>query len=135
GDTLIVAVSGGADSTALLDLLSNLPELSPRLVAAHLNHCLRGRESDADEEFARNLAASYGIPFESRRVEIGELAARQGRNLEDTGRRARLAFFEELRNKWQATAVVLAHHADDQAETVLMRILRGAGASGLTGMQ
>lgn len=134
GDTLVVALSGGADSTALLDLLSGLPGFSPRLVAAHLNHCLRGPDSEADEAFARGLASRYAIPFESRRVEVKTFAAQNGFNLEDAGRRARIAFFEELRRKWGATAVALAHHADDQAETVLMRLLRGAGTRGLTGM-
>jgi len=134
GDTIIVALSGGADSTALLDLLSQLPEFSPRLVAAHLNHCLRGPESDRDEEFVRSLAARYRIPLECRRVDVKEFALRERLNLEDAGRRARIAFLEELRHSWHATAVALAHHADDQAETVLMRLLRGAGPGGLSGM-
>lgn len=134
GDTIIVALSGGADSTALLDLLSRLPGLSPRLVAAHLNHCLRGPESDRDEEFVRSLAARYRIPLECRRVDVKEYSQREQLNLEDAGRRARIAFLDELRHSWQATAVALAHHADDQAETVLMRLLRGAGPGGLAGM-
>jgi tRNA(Ile)-lysidine synthase len=134
GDTLIVAISGGADSTALLDLLSGLPNLSLHLIAAHLNHCLRGPESDADEEFCRNLALRYAIPFESTRMDVKEYAAQQGLNLEDAGRRARIAFFDEVCTKWRATAVVLAHHADDQTETVLMRLLRGTGPVGLAGM-
>jgi tRNA(Ile)-lysidine synthase len=134
GDTIIVAISGGADSTALLDLLSRLPGFSPRLVAAHLNHCLRGPESDRDEAFVRSLAARYRIPLECRRVDVKEYSQREQLNLEDAGRRTRIAFFDELRHTWQATAVALAHHADDQAETVLMRLLRGAGPSGLAGM-
>ena len=133
-DTVIVALSGGADSTALLDLLSRLPGLSPRLVAAHLNHCLRGAESDRDEEFVRSLARHYRIPLEYRRMDVEELSRRERLNLEDAGRRARIGFLSELRDSWQAAAVALAHHADDQAETVLMRFLRGAGAGGLAGM-
>jgi tRNA(Ile)-lysidine synthase len=134
GDTIIVALSGGADSTALLDLLSRLPGLSPRLVAAHLNHCLRGLESDRDEEFVRSLAEQHRIPLECRRVDVKEHSRRERLNLEDAGRRARIGFLSELRDSWQATAVALAHHADDQAETVLMRLLRGAGPGGLAGM-
>jgi tRNA(Ile)-lysidine synthase len=134
GDTIIVALSGGADSTALLDLLSRLPGLSPRFVAAHLNHCLRGPESDRDEEFVRSLAEHYRIPLECRRVDVKEYSQRERLNLEDAGRRARIGFLTELRHSWQATAVALAHHADDQAETVLMRLLRGAGPGGLAGM-
>lgn len=134
GDTLIIGLSGGADSTALLDLLATLPTFPLRLVAAHLNHCLRGADSDADEEFCRALAERYAIPFESRRVDVKAMAAANSLNLEDAGRRARIVFFDELVSAWQAAAVVLAHHADDQAETVLMRLLRGSGMGGLAGM-
>jgi tRNA(Ile)-lysidine synthase len=134
GATLIIGLSGGADSTALLDLLATLPAFPLRLVAAHLNHCLRGADSDADEQFCRELAAGYEIPFESRRVDVKAVAAAGSLNLEDAGRRARISFFDELLVTRQAAAVVLAHHADDQAETLLMRLLRGSGMSGLAGM-
>lgn len=134
GDRLIIGLSGGADSTALLDLLSALPETPLQLIAAHLNHCLRGDASDADEEFCRCLAEQYKIPFVSRRINVKNIAASTSRNLEDAGRQARIAFFDELLTTWQANAVVLAHHADDQAETVLMRFLRGSGMTGLSGM-
>ncbi len=134
GDTLVVALSGGADSTLLLDLLSRFPDYNLHLVAAHLNHTLRGAESDADEEFCRSLATRYAIPFESRRVDVVRMAADLRLNLEDTGRRARIGFLDEVRSTYGAAAVVLAHHADDQAETVLMRLLRGSGTSGLSGM-
>lgn len=134
GDTLIVAFSGGADSTALLDLLTRLPDFNLYLVAAHLNHCLRGDESDADELFCRAEALRLGIPIEVRRCDVAALAAEQQLNLEDAGRRARIAFLDEVARTYGATAVVLAHHADDQAETVLMRLLRGSGMTGLSGM-
>lgn len=134
GDTLIVGLSGGADSTALIDLLANLPGVPLRLVAAHLNHCLRGATSDADEEFCRVLAEYYKIPFVSRRVDLNVFSPETSRNLEDAGRQARIAFFNELLITWRATAVVLAHHADDQAETVLMRLIRGSGMTGMSGM-
>lgn len=134
GDTIVVALSGGADSTALLDLLSRLPGYNLRLVAAHLNHCLRGCESDADEEFCRHLALRYGVLFETRRVDVGRIAEEERLNIEDAGRRARIAFLDEIRDRYGAAAVALAHHADDQAETVLMRLLRGSGMTGLSGM-
>lgn len=133
-DTVIVAISGGADSTALLDMLSRLRGYTLSLIAAHLNHCLRGNDSDADEEYCRQLAAHYAIPFESGRIDVRELAESGQLNLEDAGRRARIIFLEEIRNKYAAATVVLAHHADDQAETVLMRLLRGSGMTGLSGM-
>lgn len=134
GDRLIVALSGGADSTALLHLLANLDDFAPRLVVGHLNHCLRGRESDDDEVFSRELAASFNLPFVTRRIDVKEFARQQRLNLEDAGRRARADFLEEIRVSWQGTAIAVAHHGDDQAETVLMRLLRGAGPGGLRGM-
>ncbi len=133
-DTVIVAISGGADSTALLDLLNRLSEYNLKLIAAHLNHCLRGNDSDADEEFCRRLAARYSVPFESRRINIRELARTGQLNLEDAGRRARISFLDELRAKHDGSAIAMAHHADDQAETLLMRLLRGSGMTGLSGM-
>jgi tRNA(Ile)-lysidine synthase len=133
-DTIIVAISGGADSTALLDLLVRLPGYNLRLVAAHLNHCLRGCDSDADEEFCSKLAARYTVAFESRRIDVRGVAESGALNLEDAGRRVRIAFLDELRKKHGALAVAVAHHADDQAETLLMRLLRGSGMTGLSGM-
>ena len=133
-DTVIVALSGGADSVALLDILSNLAGYSFRLIAAHLNHCLRGDESDGDEKFCGELAARYAVPFETDRIDIRSLAAQLSLNLEDAGRRSRMAFLDGLLHRYDAAAVAVAHHADDQAETVLMRLLRGSGMAGLSGM-
>ncbi len=134
GDTVVVAVSGGADSVALLDILASLREFRLKLVVAHLNHLLRGAEADEDEGFVRKLAESYGLPVEVRRIDVREIAGREGRSLEDAGRSARYAFFDALAASHEAQVVALAHHADDQAETVLLRLLRGAGGSGLCAM-
>lgn len=134
GDTVILALSGGADSCALLDILAGLTEFSLQLVVAHLNHQLRGAESDGDELFCRQLAERYGLPFRSRSLDVAAFARKDGLNLEDAGRRARMAFLDEVARSFRATAIALAHHADDQAETVLMRLLRGSGMGGLRGM-
>jgi len=134
GDSLIVAVSGGADSVALLDLLTTLPDFSLQIVVAHLNHHLRGAESDADEIFVRNLAAQQGLPCEVLHADIRQIAKKTGRSLEEAGREARYVFFEQVRQKHHATAIAVAHHADDQAETFLLRLLRGAGTTGLSAM-
>ena len=133
-DRLIVAVSGGADSVALLHLLCSLPEFPLKLVVAHLNHLLRGEESDADECFVRELATGYGLPCEVRRSDVKRRAGQWRLSLEEAGRKARYTFFEELRTQYDAVAVAVAHHADDQAETFLLRLLRGAGTTGLSAM-
>lgn len=134
GDTVVVAVSGGADSVALLDVLAGFGSLGLRLIVVHLNHCLRGAESDADEAFVRELAGKYGVTFVTQAVDVQELSRREKLSLEEAGRVARYRFFSEIAASCKARAVVLAHHADDQAETVLMRLLRGAGGSGLCAM-
>jgi tRNA(Ile)-lysidine synthase len=131
GDTVVVALSGGADSVALLDILANLPGFHLTLVPAHLNHCLRGEESDGDELFARQVAARYGLTLEILRVDVAAAAAATGRSLEEAGREARYGFFRGLAARHGAAAVALAHHRDDQAETVLLRLLRGSAGSGL----
>ncbi|MDD2366264.1 MAG: tRNA lysidine(34) synthetase TilS [Desulfuromonadaceae bacterium] len=134
GDTLIVGISGGADSTALLDMLVNLTGYNLTIIAAHLNHSLRDSESDADEEFCRELATGYKVLFEVRRVDLKDIANSRGLNLEDAGRGERIRFLDEMRIRYSAASVLLAHHRDDQAETVLMRLLRGSGMTGLSGM-
>ncbi|MBV5336755.1 MAG: tRNA lysidine(34) synthetase TilS [Deltaproteobacteria bacterium] len=133
-DRLIVAVSGGADSVALLDLLTTLPDFPLQLVVAHLNHHLRGAESDGDETFVRNLASQYGLPCEVTHTDIRQMAQQTGRSLEEAGRVARYTFFEQQRQHHHASAIAVAHHADDQAETFLLRLLRGAGTTGLSAM-
>ncbi|GFO56289.1 tRNA(Ile)-lysidine synthase [Geomonas sp. Red276] len=134
GETVIVAVSGGADSVALLDILVHLEIERLTLVVAHLNHSLRGEASDGDEAFVASLATRYRLPFVSRRVDVSALARERKLSLEDAGRAARYAFFEEIANAHEADAIALAHHQDDQAETVLIRLLRGSGGAGLSAM-
>lgn len=133
-DRLIVGVSGGADSVALLDLLATLPDFPLTLIVAHLNHCLRGNESDGDQRFVQQLADSYQLSCELHRVDVKQLAGQQRLSLEEAGRKARYDFFNDLRSQHGASAIAVAHHADDQAETFLLRLLRGAGTAGLSAM-
>ncbi len=135
GDKVIVAFSGGADSMAMLDILAHLPELPLNLVVAHLNHRLRGDESDIDELFARQIAEKYALPLEISRVDVAAFAKDKGLSLEEAGRDARRTFLATAARKHGALAVALGHHRDDQAETFLLRLVRGAAGSGLTGMQ
>jgi tRNA(Ile)-lysidine synthase len=135
GDRVGVAVSGGADSVALLRLLEDLRvELGISLCVAHLNHGLRGAEADADEAFVAGLARELNVPFLAAREDVAGLARRNHWNLEDAGRRARYGFFEQLVRDGRCTKVAVAHTADDQAETLLARIIRGTGSRGLVGI-
>jgi tRNA(Ile)-lysidine synthase len=135
GDRAGVAVSGGADSVALLLLLVGLEEeLGVVLSVAHFNHQLRGKSSEADQKFVERLAAKYGLPFHVESADVAAKAKRDKTNLEDTARRARYGFFRKLVDNRTVTRVAVAHTADDQAETVLAHILRGTGLAGLGGI-
>lgn len=135
GAGLVTALSGGADSTALLIVLCALRgPLNLSLTAAHLDHGLRP-ESAAEAEAAERLCRDFDVPFLLKRERVGELARTWHCGLEEAGRRVRYAFLEECREKTDSRWVVTAHHAGDLAEDVLMRLSRGAGWPGLGGMR
>jgi tRNA(Ile)-lysidine synthase len=135
GSRVGVAVSGGADSVALLRILDSLrDELGITLMVAHLNHSLRGSESEADAAFVENLARAGGLRFEQRVEDVNAVAEREGWNLEDAGRRLRRRFFEDLVEEGSADRIAVAHTADDQAETLLAHLMRGTGTTGLGGI-
>ena len=132
GERIGVAVSGGADSVALLRVLADLrPELGIGLAVLHFNHQLRGSESDDDEHFVASLAEGLGMELLSGRGDVASTARERGWNLEDAARRLRYAFFSSVVAAGQVAKVAVAHTADDQAETVLARLVRGTGPSGL----
>ncbi|NJM05658.1 tRNA lysidine(34) synthetase TilS [Candidatus Gracilibacteria bacterium] len=129
-----MAVSGGPDSLALLYLLNELRHGGgPQLHVAHLDHGLRGEESAAEAHFVATTAASLGLPSTVVLRDVAALA--RGRNLHDAARTVRYTFFAEVTRAHAAQAVATAHHADDQAETLLLHLLRGAGPAGLSGMR
>lgn len=130
---LLVGVSGGADSLALLHLLGQQLGAN-RLVVGHLNHQLRP-EADEEANFVRETAASWHIPCIVKSVAVADLAKQSNLSLEAAGRLARYRFLAETAEIVNADAVVVGHHADDQAETVLLHLLRGSGSGGLRGMQ
>ena len=135
GDRVGVAVSGGADSVALLLLLLELREkLGIVLSVVHFNHKLRGKASDADEKFVAKLAAKQGLEFHAASVYVAKKAKSERANLEDAARRARYDYFRSLAESGTCTRIAVAHTADDQAETVLAHILRGTGLAGLGGI-
>ena len=136
GATYLAGYSGGADSTALLHVLHQLAQAIPaRIIAVHLNHLLRGPASDADEQACAAFCDALGIPFVSARIDVAAYARKHHLSLEDAARRCRFRCFCDIARQQQASAIFLAHHADDQAETVLLRLLRGAGLRGLGGIR
>lgn len=135
-DRILVAFSGGPDSTALLVALFQLQsEYDFSLCAAHMNHMLRGSESDADQLWCAALAQSLDIPFIGRRIDVNAVLNERGGNMEEIARELRYDFLKEAASELGANRIAVAHTADDQAETVLMRLSRGAGSSGLRGMK
>lgn len=130
--TVIVAVSGGADSVSLLLALAELrkrKKLELRFVAAHFNHGLRGKESDEDERFVKEMAAKLGVEFVSKKGKVA-----QAGNLEQNARAARYDFLLKTAKNYGAFAVLTAHTVNDQAETFLMNLIRGSGVEGLSAM-
>ena len=135
GDRVGVAVSGGADSVALLLLLLELREkLGVVLSVVHFNHKLRGKASDADEKFVAKLAAKHGLEFHNISVDVAKKAKKERANLEDAARRARYDYFRSLAESGVCKRIAVAHTADDQAETVVAHLLRGTGLAGLGGI-
>jgi tRNA(Ile)-lysidine synthase len=136
GQRVGVAVSGGADSVCLVHVLRILaPDRALKLHILHLNHRLRGEHSRADEEFVGALAASLGLPFHSVSIDAAAAAAAAGDNLEQTARRLRREYFAGFLARGELDRVALGHTRSDQAETVLFRLLRGAGTAGLAAIR
>jgi len=133
GDRVVVAVSGGPDSVCLLDILQEfVDELGIELVVAHFDHGLRPGEDAAENRFVESLAATLNLPFETKKADPG--MGQGGASLEERARHARYKFLEEVKEKFSAQKIALGHNLNDQAETVLMRLLRGSGPSGLAGI-
>ncbi len=135
GETVLVAVSGGADSTALLNLLFEQRQaLGISLHVAHLNHLLRKGEAELDVKFVEGLAQRLGLPVTVEVVDVAALAKEAKLGVEEAARRARYQFFDRVAAKVGATKIAVGHTADDNVETFLMRLLRGAGLKGLCGI-
>lgn len=137
-DEVVVGLSGGPDSVALalvLEELSLAGALPLRIRLGHLNHCLRGEESDREERFCCRFAEQHSLPIEVSRANVKEAAARDGRSLEDAARSIRYEFLAAVAARHGLTTIATAHHADDVAESVLLRIIRGCGVHGLAALR
>ena len=147
-DTLLCALSGGADSVCLLHLLRRLaPELGFRLEAAHFHHGIRDAEADRDRDFARRLCGDWDIPLHlgagdapawarerSLGLDVAGQAARTRRGVEETARTMRYAFLEDTADTLPRCRIATAHQAEDNAETLLLNLVRGTGLRGLCGI-
>ena len=136
-DSVLVALSGGADSTALLLSLQTLKMEGKvgGLFAAHLNHGIRGETALRDQHFCETLCRKLDIPLQTETCDVPAYAKANGKTLEEAARELRYAFLERARISCGASVIATAHHADDQAETVLLHLLRGSGTGGLGGMK
>ncbi|MDO5026207.1 MAG: tRNA lysidine(34) synthetase TilS [Tissierellia bacterium] len=136
GDRVLACVSGGADSMSMLDaLIRYLDGDKSRLEVAHFDHQLRGEDSKRDANFVREFCQTKGLKFHLRSMDIGELAGKEKISIEEAGRKYRYKFFYDVVGLRPNFKIALAHNLDDQAETVLMRIIRGTGIDGLSGIQ
>lgn len=135
GDKIIIAMSGGPDSVFLYNLLKKIKdEMDLKVYFAHINHGLRGKDSDGDEKFVIKLGDSEKVPTYTKKVDIKEYAKLHGLSEEEAGREVRYGFFRELKDRLGATKVALAHNEDDLVETFMFRLIRGTSFKGLEGI-
>lgn len=136
GGRVLIALSGGPDSVALVHLLLDLQDEGGLAVAGlvHFNHQLRGAEADADEAFCREMATALDLPMDVGRADVRAVARGAGRSIEDVARECRYACFEQAADRLKADAIAVGHSLDDQAETFLLRLIRGSGSRGLAGI-
>lgn len=132
GDRVVAGVSGGSDSVGLLVLLSELQEYDLEIIVTHMNHGLRGTEAERDADYTRNLAERFGCKYEYRQVDTYSYSKQNGLSVEEAARDLRYSFFRDVMQRHSASRIATAHTIDDQAETVLIRIIRGSGTVGLS---
>jgi tRNA(Ile)-lysidine synthase len=134
GETVIVGVSGGADSVGLLYILTELKEYNLKLIVSHVNHGIRAEEGKRDAEFVEQIATKLNLPFELKNVDAIGFKKTSGLSLEEAARVLRYEFFKEVLKRYKAQKIATGHTLDDQAETIIMRFIRGSGALGLAGI-
>lgn len=135
GDNILLGISGGPDSMLMLDYFAKMRRPKGfNIFACHLNHRTRGKESNADEIFARKMCAEYGVPFISARKDIPALAKKTKESVERAARRERYKFFHRAARKFNCNLVATAHHSDDNIETIFLNMIRGINSRGLSGI-
>lgn len=135
GDRLVVGFSGGPDSVFLVEMLLKLKKkMDFNIVLVHINHLLRGEEAQRDEDFSVNYGRDRGLEVFHRKIDITSIGKEKGLTLEEAGREARYDFYQEVLKKTNSNKIALAHNKDDQIETFMFRLSRGAGLSGLEGI-
>lgn len=136
GDRVLVALSGGPDSVCLLHIMYKLKEeLNIKLGAIHVNHLLRGDEAYGDEKYVTDLCAELDVECHIKRINISDIAKERSISLEMAGREERYKAFQDIKEEYGYNKIAVAHNSNDQAETILMRIMRGTGLEGLTGIR
>lgn len=135
GDVIVVGVSGGPDSITLLTCLNKYKDyLNIKIICAHINHLIR-KDSTEDEQFVENVCEKMGIKCYIKRAEVEKIAKEQKKGTEEVGRKIRYDFFDEVAKKENANKIAIAHNMNDNAETMLLNIIRGSGLTGLEGIQ
>ncbi len=137
-DRILLGVSGGPDSVALLNLLFDVNRVKPSysdIIVAHLNHSIRGKEADEDERFVNSLVKKFGFSIVTEKRDIKEIACDRKMSLEEAAREERYEFFESVATRVDANVIAVGHNADDNAETILHRIIRGTGIVGISGIR
>lgn len=134
-DKIVLGVSGGPDSISMLNILNEIKdELNFEIYVAHINHMIR-EEAEEDEKYVQKYCKKNGIQFFAKRIDVKQIANTEKRGTEETGRKVRYEFFEEVMQKVGANKIAIAHNKNDKIETIIMNLLRGSGISGLKGIE
>ena len=135
GDNIVLGISGGPDSICMLYILNSLKkDLNFNIYVAHINHMLR-ENAKLDEEYVKNTCKKLNIPVYIKHIQIKEIAEKEKRGIEETGRKVRYEFFEEILRKTNSNKIATAHNLNDSIETIILNIIRGTGISGLAGIE
>ena len=136
GDKIVLGVSGGPDSIAMLDILRQLrDEIKFEIYVVHINHNIRGKDADEDEEYVKKYCENYNIKCFSKKIDVPTIAQNEKIGTEEAGRKVRYEYFDEILQKTNSNKIGIAHNKNDKVETIIMHLLRGSGVSGLRGIE